>query len=143
MGRDDTYPLDERRIRIPFRDMTTAEAEHQVQAIWPYLDGKVTAILAEKLSQLERQYSSDDIITAIANLMELSAATPENARQIRAAFRLLRLAAATQTMFTRICFRCFLPWVVALIAGATGMIVKENSPALTQFIEKLKLLQGP
>lgn len=143
MGRDDTYPLDERRIRIPFRDMTTAEAEHQVQAIWPYLDGKVTQILSEKLSQLERQYSGDDIIVAIANLMELSAATAENAKQIRAVFRLLRMVAVTQTMFARVCFRCLLPWVVALIAGATGMIVKENSPALTQFIEKIKLLQGP
>lgn len=143
MGRDDTYPLDERRIRIPFRDMTTAEAEHQVQAIWPYLDGKVVAILSEKLSQLERQYSSDDIIAVIADLMELNAATPENARQLRAAFRLLRMAAATQTMFARICFRCFLPWVVAVIAGAAGLMVKENSPALAQFVEKLKLLQWP
>lgn len=143
MGRDDTYPIDEKRIRIPFRDMTTAEAEHHVETIWPYLDGRIADVFADRLSQLERQYSSEDIIVAIGNLMELSATTPENARQIRAAFRLLRMIGATQTMFARICFRCILPWMVALLAGAAGLIIKENSPALAQFIEKLRLLQGP
>lgn len=143
MGRDDTYPIDEKRIRIPFRDMTTAEAEHHVETIWPYLDGRIAEILTGKLSQIERQYSSEDVIVAIGNLMELSATSPENARQIRAAFRLLRMIASTQTMFARICFRCIVPWMVALLAGATGLILKENSPALAQFIDKIKLLQGP
>lgn len=143
MGRDDTYPMEEKRIRIPFRDMTTAEAEYHAETMWPYLDSRVSAVLNERINKIERQYTSEDIINAIADLMELSAASPEDARRIRSAFRFLRWVAATQSMFARICLRCLLPWLVAVVAGATGLIVKENSPALVHFLEKIKLLQGP
>jgi hypothetical protein len=140
MGRDDTFPIQDTRIRIPFRDMTTTEAEYHAETMWPYYDVRIAALLEERLKILNPQATRESVMQTLAELMELNAASAEERTRIRNAFRFLRIVVQSQAMLARICFRCLLPWTLAAGAGLAGMLLNDNFPVLASLLAKLKLL---
>jgi hypothetical protein len=139
MGRDDTFPLQQIRVRVPFRDMTTAEAEHISDAIWPYVDAKV-ATLHEQLERGTPQLSNDVILIAMGELMELNPADQEERRLIKKAFRVIRFLAHIQGLMVRICVRCILPWAIAASAGTLGVYMTEYLPSLAKMLRDIGLI---
>jgi hypothetical protein len=135
MVRDDTYPLPENKIRAPFRDMTTVEAEYHAETMWPYFDGRVAAAVQETLQQQLGVLMRDRVMDTLADMVEINASTPEGRARLKMAFRMLGMLADLRQFVASICVKCILPWTVAAIAGIFGLLFKDSVPEMVKLFQ--------
>jgi hypothetical protein len=140
MVRDDTYPLPENRVRAPFRDMTTAEAEYHAETMWPYFDSRVGNMVQDILKQQVSGLIREKTLDVLADLIEINTATPEGRGQLKAAFRIIRMLGDLRQFIASICIKCLLPWTLAAGAGIVGLIFKDSVPELVRIVQHVKQL---
>jgi hypothetical protein len=140
MVRDDTYPLPENRVRAPFRDMTTAEAEYHAETMWPYFDSRVSTMVQEILKQHVGSLVREKTLDVLADLAEINSATTEGRGQLKSAFRILRMLGDLKQFIAGICIKCLLPWMLATGAGIIGIFFKDSTPEIVHIIKYFKSL---
>ncbi len=138
MGRDDTYPLPDNRIRAPFRDMTTAEAEHHADTMWPYYASRVNNAIAQSINEYMANSADDVLLRGIGEIMSINTRTPEGMSRVRLALRILAVFCDVGDMLKKVCLKCLLPWTLAALAGAAGILFKDSVPALKDLVGILK-----
>lgn len=138
MVRDDTYPLPENRIRAPFRDMTTVEAEYHADTLWPYFDSRVATLVQEIIKSQVPHMVREKTLDILADLVEVNTATPEGRGQLKSAFRVIRMLGDLRQFVTSICIKCLLPWSIAAGAGVVGILFKDSVPEFVKIVVKIK-----
>jgi hypothetical protein len=135
MRPDDTYPLSETRIRIPFRDMTTAEAEYHALVMWPYFEAKVSAVVEEKIRNELNEHTRQVVIQTLGDILALSNDDAARLKEIESIFWILKLIHKMNTATKRICIRCIMPWTLAALTGLLGLLLNHYFPYLANIID--------
>lgn len=143
MTRDDTFPLRDERSRSCFQRLTTKEAGSHAETMWPFLDVKIAAMLDERVKEVGPAAVRDALYLVISDILELDPKSIQDKNKIKRLFRLLYFIMAAQSLFSRICFRCILPWTVAALVGFVGVALRDHFPTVADKLQKLGLPTAP
>ena len=120
MGKEDTFHFQDDRIRIPFRDMTTSEAEYHAETMWPYYDEKITYLIDRKAKLICTDYGEEIFINQTRNILGINLEDQLERDNLRRILNFLRFISSTQKKCVGIFYKIFVPW---LIAACTGFVI--------------------
>jgi len=138
MGREDTFHFQDDRIRVPFRDMTTNEAEYHAETMWPYYDEKVSAIFEQKTKSLCLEFREEMILNQLNQIFGINLNDQREWENFKKVIRLFKFIIEIQQRFYALFYNLFVPWILAAITGMAIILIKQYFPEIKYYIEAIE-----
>ncbi|MCP5364918.1 MAG: hypothetical protein H6905_06800 [Hyphomicrobiales bacterium] len=134
MVKEDTFHFQDDRIRIPFRDMTTSEAEYHAETMWPYYDEKISALLEQKTKMLCLEFREEIIINQMNQMFGINLNNEQEKEKLKRIFQLFKVLVEIQQRFYSLLNRVFVPWDLAASTGLLGILIKQYFPYIRYYL---------
>lgn len=142
MVKEDTFHFQDDRIRIPFRDMTTSEAEYHAETMWPYYDERISELFEQKTKTLCVEVREELVINQLNKVFGINLSEKQEIEKIKKIFSLFRFMVELQQRFFSLFYKLFVPWALAAGTGLVIILIKQYFPYIRYYIEQIESLSN-